>query len=76
MNTLQIAEKVAYDGYMNYHRARMQLDQGLQMVDQIRKYEVIEREEQYIVTYRNGFDAGKPTLYAMVNKETGSVEYV
>ena len=76
MNPKLIAEGVAQDAYMNYHRARMQLDIGLDMVDQIRKYEVVEREEQYIVTYRNGFDAGKPTLYAMVNKETGRVEYV
>ena len=66
----RIAEAVAYDGYTNYHRARLQLEDGLQMVDQIRSYVVVERDDHYVVIYRNGFNAGMPTIYATVNKST------
>lgn len=76
MNPKLIAEGVAYDAYMNYHRARLQLSEGLQMVDQLREYVIQEREDKYLITYRNGFDAGKPSLYASVDKSSGEVNYV
>ena len=71
-----IAESVAHDAYMNYHRARLQLSDGLEKVDQLRKYNVEERDDEYVITYRNGFNAGMPCIHARVNKETGSVSYV
>ena len=75
MNSKLIAEGVAYDAYMNYHRARLQLDQGLEMVDQLRKYNVEERDDKYLITYRNGFNAGMPCIHASVDKETNDVKY-
>ena len=76
MNSKLIAEGVAHDAYMNYHRARLQLELGMETIDQLRKYNVIDRGEEYIIQYRNGFDSGKPMIHARVNKETGEVTYV
>ena len=76
MNSKLIAEGVAYDAHMNYHRARLQLDIGLEQVDQLRKYIVEEREDKYLITYSNGFDAGRPSTHAIVDKLTGEVKYV
>ena len=75
MTSRHIAEQVAYDAYMNYHRARLQLDQGLELVDQLRKYNVEERDDKYLITYRNGFNAGMPCIHASVDKETNDVKY-
>ena len=71
-----IAEGVAQDAYMNYHRARLQLGFGLEKIDQLRKYIVEERGDNYVITYRDGVDAGMPKIHARVNKETGRVSYV
>lgn len=76
MDAKYIAEGIAQDAYMNYHRARLQLEFGLEKIDQLRKYIVIDRGEDYIIQYRNGFDAGMPMIHARVNKETGEVTYV
>ena len=76
MNSKLIAEGVAHDAYMNYHRARLQLEFGLDTIDQLRKYNVEERGDEYVITYRNGFDAGMPMIHARVNIETGRVSYV
>ena len=73
MNAKQIAEGIAHDAYMNYHRARLQLDIGLQPVDQLRRYEVVDRGEVYAIIYRNGFNAGFPSIHATVNKATKAV---
>ena len=74
IDTKFIAEGVAFDAYMNYHRARLQLDEGLQALDQLRKYKVEDRGgDDYVITYRDGFDAGMPKIYARVNKTTGEV---
>ena len=76
MNSKLIAEGVAQDAYMNYHRARLQLEFGLEKIDQLRKYIVIDRGEDYVIQYRDGVDAGMPKIHARVNKETGRVTYV
>ena len=76
MDSKHIAEGVAFDAYMNYHRARLQLEFGLEKIDQLRKYNVIDRGEEYVIQYRDGVDAGMPKIHARVNKETGSVSYV
>ena len=76
MNSKLIAEGVAHDAYMNYHRARLQLEFGLETIDQLRKYIVEERGDKYVITYRNGFDAGMPKIYATVDKETGKVSLI
>lgn len=76
MNAKHIAEQVAFDAYMNYHRARLQLDQGLEFVDQLRKYNVEERDDKYVITYRNGFNAGMPCIHASVDKLTMEITYV
>ena len=76
MNSKLIAEGVAQDAYMNYHRARLQLEFGLEKIDQLRKYIVEERGDEYVITYRDGVDAGMPKIHARVNIETGRVSYV
>lgn len=68
-----IAEGVAHDAYMNYHRARLQLGGGLHTVDQLRKYTVSDRGDHYAIIYRNGINAGLPSVYATVNKTTLNV---
>lgn len=75
INSKLIAEGVAYDAYMNYHRARLQLEFGLETIDQLRKYIVEERGDNYAITYRDGVDNGMPKIYAKVNKESGKVTY-
>ena len=45
-------------------------------IDQLRKYTVHERDDDYVITYKNGFDSGMPMMHARVNKETGEVTYV
>ena len=71
MNALHIAENLAFDAYMRYHRNRLTL--STPDVDQLRKYEVVDRGENFLVLYQNGMDAGKSTIYATVNKKTGMV---
>ena len=71
MNALHIAENLAFDAYMRYHRNRLTLSTS--DVDQLRKYEVVDRGETYAILYENGMDAGKSTIYATVNKKTGMV---
>lgn len=73
MTAHQIAEGIAYDAYMAYHRARLQLTEGLEMVDQLRQYTVIDKGEFYAIVYRNGFNSGMPSVHATVNKETKAV---
>ena len=75
INSKLIAEGVAYDAYMNYHRARLQLEFGLETIDQLRKYIVEERGDNYAITYRDGVDNGMPKTYATVDKETGKVAF-
>ena len=69
--SLQLAENLAFDAYMRYHRNRLTL--STPDVDQLRKYEVVDRGETYAILYENGMDAGKSTIYATVNKKTGMV---
>ena len=71
-----IAEGVAYDAYMTYHRNRLQLSEGLETVDQSRKFIVLEQGDNYVIEYRDGFNSGMPKILARVNKETGYVKYV
>ena len=68
---LHIAENIAFDAYMRYHRNRLTLSTS--DVDQLRKYEVVDRGENILVLYKNGMDAGKSTIYATINKETCKV---
>ena len=75
LNAEITAEIVAHGAQADYHHARLQLSEGLEQVDQLRKYVVEESEDSYLVTYRNGFNAGKPSIYAVVDKETSEVEY-
>jgi len=69
MNAKFIAEGIAFDAYMAYHRERLKLKDGLDRVDQLRKYEVVEREDHYAILYRDGVDAGMPKIYARVDKD-------
>ena len=71
MNALHIAENLAFDAYMRYHRNRLTL--STPDVDQLRTYDVVDRGENILVVYKNGMDAGKSTIYATVNKKTGMV---
>lgn len=73
MTSYQIAEGIAYDAYMGYHRARLALPEGLEMVDQLRQYLVVDRGEVYAIVYRNGFNSGMPSVHATVHKETKQV---
>ena len=73
MDAKHIAEGIAQDAYMNYHRARLQLPEGQELIDQLRKYTVIDRGEVYAIVYRDGFDAGMPKIHATVNKATNAV---
>lgn len=75
LNAELTAEIIAYGAQVDYHHARLQLSEGLEQVDQLRKYIVEEREDCYLITYRNGFDAGRPSIYAIVDKETSEIEY-
>ena len=68
---LHIAENIAFDAYMRYHRNRLTLP--CPDVDQLRKYEVADRGDNFVVLYKNGMDAGKSCIYATVNKETCNV---
>ena len=63
-----IAESIAFDAYMAYHRERLQLQDGLETVDQLRKYEVAEREDHYAILYRDGANSGMPKIYTTVDK--------
>jgi hypothetical protein len=67
----QLAENLAFDAYMRYHRNRMTLSTS--DVDQLRTYDVVDRGESYVILYENGMDAGKSTIYATINKETCKV---
>ena len=71
MNALHIAENLAFDAHMRYHRNRLTLSTS--DVDQFRKYEVVDRDENFIILYKNGMDAGKSCIYATINKETCKV---
>ena len=75
MTPKHVAEGVAHDAYMNYHRARLQLEFGLDKIDQLRNYIVEERGNDFVITYRDGIDAGMPKIHARVSKETGEVSY-
>ena len=68
-----VAEKVAHDAYMCYHRERLQLTDGQDAIDQLREYKVLDRGEEYVIQYRDGFDAGMPKIYATVNKKTYAI---
>ena len=69
MSPLQIAESIAFDAYMKYHRERLQLPDGLDTVDQLRRYEVVDRGDHYAVLFRDGANSGMPKIYAKVNKD-------
>ena len=67
----QIAESIAFNAYMTYHRERLQLPEGLETVGQLRKYDIIDNEDHYAIQYRDGVNSGMPTIYAKVDKLTG-----
>ncbi len=67
----QLAENLAFDAYMRYHRNRLTL--STPDVDQLRTYDVVDRGENLVILYKNGMDAGKSTIYATINKETCKV---
>ena len=69
MSPLQIAESIAFDAYMKYHRERLQLKDGLETVDQLRRYEVVDRGDHDAVLFRDGANSGMPKIYAKVNKD-------
>lgn len=71
MEALHLAENLAFDAYMRYHRHRLTLSTS--DVDQLRKYEVHDRGDVFAVIYKNGMDAGKTCIYATVNKKTCEV---
>ena len=71
IEALHLAENIAFDAYMRYHRHRLTL--STQDVDQLRTYDVVDRGENFVILYKNGMDAGKSTIYATVNKKTGMV---
>ncbi len=64
----QLAENLAFDAYMRYHRTRLTLP--CPDVDQLRSYDVVDRGDTYVILYKNGMDAGKSTIYATIDKET------
>ncbi len=64
----QLAENLAFDAYMRYHRIRLTLP--CPDVDQLRSYDVVDRGDSYVILYKNGMDAGKSTIYATIDKET------
>ena len=68
---LQLAENMAFDAYMRYHRER--LESSCPDVDQLRTYDVVDRGDIYVILYKNGMDAGKSCIYATINKETAEV---
>ena len=69
--SLHLAENLAFDAYMRYHRHILTL--STPDVDQSRTYDVVDRGENFVILYKNGMDAGKSTIYATVNKKTGMV---
>jgi len=71
IEALHLAENLAFDAYMRYHRHRLTLSTS--SVDQLRTYNVVDRGENFLVLYENGMDAGKSTIYATINKETCKV---
>ena len=68
---LQLAENLAFDAYMRYHRDSLTL--STPDVDQLRTYDVVDRGENFVILYKNGMDAGKSCIYATINKETCKV---
>jgi len=64
----QLAENLAFDAYMRYHRIRLTLP--CPDVDQLRTYDVVDRGDSFVILYKNGMDAGKSTIYATIDKET------
>ena len=71
LSPYQVAESIAFDAYMTYHRERLQLPEGLETVGQLRKYDIIDNEDHYAIQYRDGVNSGMPTIYAKVDKLTG-----
>ena len=71
VKALQLAENLAFDACMRYHRNRLTLSTS--DVDQLRTYDVVDRGENFVILYKNGMDAGKSTIYATINKETCKV---
>ena len=66
-----VAENIAFDAYMRYHRNRLTL--STPDVDQLRTYDVVDRGENYVILYKNGMDGGKSCIHATINKETCKV---
>ena len=71
VKALNLAQNLAFDAYMEYHRNRLTL--STPDVDQLRTYEVVDRGENFAILYKNGMDAGKSCIYATINKETCKV---
>lgn len=70
-----VAEAVAFEAYMSYHRERMAYPDYVQGVDQLRRYQVEDQGDRYRVYYIDGIDAGKLRTYATIDKETARITY-
>ena len=68
---LVLAQKLAQDLTTAYHEQRFL--KSTADVDQLREYTVRDSGEYFSIVYRNGFDAGKPSIHSRMDKKTGTI---
>lgn len=68
---LLLAEKLAADLTTEYHSQRVKL--SCPDVDQLREYTVRDSGDYFAIVYRNGMDAGKPSIHSRMDKKTGTI---
>ena len=70
---LVLAQKLAQDLTTAYHEQRKKLP--CPDVDQLREYTVKDAGEVFNIVYRNGMDAGRPSIHSRMDKKTGTIYY-
>ena len=68
---LHLATELAAALTTAYHDKRVTL--SCSDVDQLREYTVKDSGDYFSIVYRNGFDAGKPSIHSRMDKKTGTI---
>ncbi len=68
---LLLAQQLAEALTKTYHDQRVTLPCA--DVDQLREYTVRDSGEYFSIVFRNGFDAGKPSIHSRMDKKTGTI---
>ena len=68
---LLLAQQLAEALTKTYHDQRVTLPCA--DVDQLREYTVRDSGDYFSIVFRNGFDAGKPSIHSRMDKKTGTI---